>query len=296
MSERLNGELLSLGVLCKDTSAMKDTTILTLVMVFGSSFGGALLAQESVPATPIISASSTETATSGTQKVEAVSDKTGSTVKSQIEVATKAYDKKSDEFSKKLRTETDSAKRNQLYSSRPDPMGTVDMIIKLAKKTPKAEGVEQGLLWSVKHARGDQRKESGDLLLTHYKDSETIGQLAYIYSRMWRGGEDELRQIIAKTGNEKVRQGATYYLASKLVKRDTKSEGISMMKKLQKLPELAETNPKLLEQIKGELFVAENLSVGCKAPDIVGTDHEGKEFKLSDYKGKVVLLDFWGIW
>ena len=29
------------------------------------------------------------------------------------------------------------------------------------------------------------------------------------------------------------------------------------------------------------------------APDIVGTDQDGKEFKLSDYRGKVVLLDFW---
>jgi cytochrome oxidase Cu insertion factor (SCO1/SenC/PrrC family) len=29
------------------------------------------------------------------------------------------------------------------------------------------------------------------------------------------------------------------------------------------------------------------------APDIVGTDQDGQEFKLSDYRGKVVMLDFW---
>jgi hypothetical protein len=29
------------------------------------------------------------------------------------------------------------------------------------------------------------------------------------------------------------------------------------------------------------------------APEIVGTDQDGKEFKLSDYRGKVVMLDFW---
>jgi cytochrome oxidase Cu insertion factor (SCO1/SenC/PrrC family) len=33
--------------------------------------------------------------------------------------------------------------------------------------------------------------------------------------------------------------------------------------------------------------------VGQAAPDIVGTDQDGREFRLSDYKGKVVLLDFW---
>ncbi|HCI91164.1 MAG TPA: thiol-disulfide oxidoreductase, partial [Verrucomicrobiales bacterium] len=36
--------------------------------------------------------------------------------------------------------------------------------------------------------------------------------------------------------------------------------------------------------------------IGCTAPDIVGKDHDGKEFKLSDYRGKAVLVDFWGIW
>ena len=32
------------------------------------------------------------------------------------------------------------------------------------------------------------------------------------------------------------------------------------------------------------------------APDIAGTDTDGVAFKLSDYSGKVILLDFWGDW
>ena len=35
---------------------------------------------------------------------------------------------------------------------------------------------------------------------------------------------------------------------------------------------------------------------GQTAPEIEGTDADGKAFKLSDYKGKVVLVDFWGDW
>jgi hypothetical protein len=36
--------------------------------------------------------------------------------------------------------------------------------------------------------------------------------------------------------------------------------------------------------------------VGKGAPEIRGEDMEGKPFTLSDYRGKVVLLDFWGHW
>ena len=44
---------------------------------------------------------------------------------------------------------------------------------------------------------------------------------------------------------------------------------------------------------RAELFEIRHLSVGKEAPDIEGEDQDGKRFKLSDYRGKVVLLDFW---
>jgi peroxiredoxin len=35
---------------------------------------------------------------------------------------------------------------------------------------------------------------------------------------------------------------------------------------------------------------------GAGAPDFTVTDIQGKKLSLSDYKGKVVLLDFWATW
>jgi peroxiredoxin len=35
---------------------------------------------------------------------------------------------------------------------------------------------------------------------------------------------------------------------------------------------------------------------GKKAPDFAGRDVDGNAIRLSDYRGKVVLLDFWGTW
>jgi hypothetical protein len=47
------------------------------------------------------------------------------------------------------------------------------------------------------------------------------------------------------------------------------------------------------EKAKAELFQIRHLSVGKEAPEIEGEDQDGKRFQLSDYRGKVVLLDFW---
>ena len=39
-----------------------------------------------------------------------------------------------------------------------------------------------------------------------------------------------------------------------------------------------------------------DLAIGKLAPEISGVDVDGRKFKLSDYRGKVVVLDFWGDW
>ncbi len=49
----------------------------------------------------------------------------------------------------------------------------------------------------------------------------------------------------------------------------------------------------LVDVARRELFELRHLSLGCQAPEIVGRDVDGKTFKLSDYRGKVVILYFW---
>jgi len=47
---------------------------------------------------------------------------------------------------------------------------------------------------------------------------------------------------------------------------------------------------------KSSVFEIEHLSLGKTAPDICGEDTDRVKFKLSDYRGRVVLLSFWGSW
>lgn len=50
------------------------------------------------------------------------------------------------------------------------------------------------------------------------------------------------------------------------------------------------------QRAKATLNGEVNLAIGAEAPDFTTKDAEGVEFKLSDYRGKVVVLDFWGFW
>ena len=48
--------------------------------------------------------------------------------------------------------------------------------------------------------------------------------------------------------------------------------------------------------MKSWLAEHEQFGLGMTAPDIEGQDLDGKAFKLSDAKGKVIFVDFWGDW
>ena len=41
---------------------------------------------------------------------------------------------------------------------------------------------------------------------------------------------------------------------------------------------------------------SQKVEIGQIAPDIVQVNHEGKEIKLSDLRGQMVLIDFWASW
>ena len=65
---------------------------------------------------------------------------------------------------------------------------------------------------------------------------------------------------------------------------------------LKSFADVPTSDGKLGEIAEKALFRIRHLSVGRVAPEIVGEDIFGKTFKLSDHRGKVVVLSFWGHW
>jgi len=62
------------------------------------------------------------------------------------------------------------------------------------------------------------------------------------------------------------------------------------------LDEVKTRHPESAEVIDRDRFLIENLTPGRVAPNIVGTDTEGVEFALEDYRGNIVVLVFSGQW
>ena len=56
-----------------------------------------------------------------------------------------------------------------------------------------------------------------------------------------------------------------------------------------------ETRPSVGDDDPGAAALV-GLDVGMRAPEIEGLDTNGRPMRLSDYRGNVVVLDFWGHW
>lgn len=61
-------------------------------------------------------------------------------------------------------------------------------------------------------------------------------------------------------------------------------------------PIISNKMPEMDQNDRGKQEISDTVKVGLQAPNFTIQDEKGKEWKLSDYKGKVVLLDFWGFW
>ncbi|MEZ4824673.1 MAG: TlpA disulfide reductase family protein [Bacteroidia bacterium] len=62
------------------------------------------------------------------------------------------------------------------------------------------------------------------------------------------------------------------------------------------LNEFPGDNPRLAEQLKKETQAARSKMIGAIAPDIALPTPEGDTLRISDFRGKVLLVDFWASW
>jgi thiol-disulfide isomerase/thioredoxin len=94
-------------------------------------------------------------------------------------------------------------------------------------------------------------------------------------------GPDNVRRVLALDRAQLKHEAAAYY-----------TQTIQEYASVQPF----KARPTLGEQARSSLFRIQNLDIGCTIPDIDAKDLDGKPIKLSDYRGKVLLVAFWAGW
>ncbi len=172
------------------------------------------------------------------------------------------------------------------------------------------KGHGRSLLWMAQNA---QRKYEGKSEITA-KKLELYGKLiekfgsadwaeqivTFVRNEKKSFGMQEmdklLSQLKASSKNPEVQAAALDALATVL--SGTSAGPAEQKRAAEYKEELVKSFPdsKVVSRMNAKAFREQNLAVGKPVPDFTAKDIEGAEFKLSEYKGKVVLLDFWGFW
>ncbi len=88
------------------------------------------------------------------------------------------------------------------------------------------------------------------------------------------------------------------YTRANAILRDKSSDDEAREAAKADVDDLIAKNPESVPALKknGPLFVKTRLQIGMKAPDILAKDLDGNDIRLSDYLGRVVVINFWGDW
>jgi hypothetical protein len=135
-------------------------------------------------------------------------------------------------------------------------------------------------------------------LLSDHLDSADLADTVFAL-RSVRGpdGIAAYRVIAAKSPHARVRGLALLHLGKALMGEAPDEAKAALNEVVTKYAdEVYFRDRKLGPAAEAVIFELEHLAVGMEAPEIEGEDLDGGPMKLSEFRGKVVLLDFWGDW
>jgi hypothetical protein len=216
------------------------------------------------------------------------------------------------EFMKAYRAAKTQEARNKMFQEKyPQPAKYAGRMVALADKNPTDPAAVDALVWVMSNAPFSKEVDkAAQVLFEDHADSKQLAQVCQVLPNTGVKKKDTyLRQALEKSPHHDVQGFACFNLAMSL-KNAADGAGLKqadLVKKNKEAGDLFDRVVKdfgdvklrgeaLAEGAKSNLFEIRNLAIGKTSPDLEGEDSDGKKFKLSDYRGKVVVLDFWARW
>lgn len=233
---------------------------------------------------------------------------TTASMASQITSLRQEYSEKQQDAFNAMSSATTDEERSRIYEEKaPKPQPYVRRAMEIVKQDPKAPAAFDAMVLVLRISRngGGPPDEVVRMLSADQLDNPRLGQVFPLL--VYNGSEQSqelMRTAAAKSPSREVRGLALFWLAQALkVEGEQNSspeklaESTTLYRRVAaEYGDVGGNSRSLGEQAKTNLFEMENLTIGKPAPEITGKDANGKEMKLSDYRGKVVVLDFWGDW
>ena len=153
-----------------------------------------------------------------------------------------------------------------------------------------------------KRSEGTMEKDSGPharrLVREYgaYEQMVRIPEFSYLFSA--DDFEEICRELVEVSPHREVRAGCLFARAKKRLRQNPEEARVLFRELKKSYADVPYRYITFGEIAEAQLnpHARENLKVGEVAPDIVGVDVNGAAMRLSDYRGKVVVLDFWGDW
>jgi hypothetical protein len=213
-------------------------------------------------------------------------------IHSEYERLAKAFEADRQQFFKAHSAAKSDEERNKLRF--PDREKYAAEMLALAENNPKDPAAVDPLVWVIQTDRQGSRLRTKalDLIKNNHVASERLDEICEAFgSEEDNSTADFLAEVVARSPHQSVKGAAALALGQIHAREDPK-EAQKFFNVV--INQYGTSGQK--QTARSELFEMQNLAIGKVAPEIEGEDVDGKKFKLSDYRGKVVVLDFWGDW
>lgn len=220
--------------------------------------------------------------------------------------------------------------RAQVYAEKfPKPENFADGFLKLVDENSDDDAAFKALIWiSTNLPKGEAQENAFELLFSKHIDREELKTVCIMFSRASPSADvkERLELLIEKSPHASVK-GHAIFAKAKLLGTIASYKDIidtnpaarkSLGEETVAFLESTNVDPKTVESLyqslsddypdfkmgsrtfkeiaESALFEIRRLAIGMTVPDIKNVDFDGTTFKLSDYRGKIVLIDFWGDW
>jgi hypothetical protein len=211
---------------------------------------------------------------------------------------------------------TAEAKEAVLAKARVEVTALHKRFLGLARAHPGDPISVEALLWVMTHRvdpkTGAEAEQAMEILAKDHFQDARISEICRLAANTESPVAEKLLRAVAERNSQREARGSATLALAQFLKNRSDQEATKKQKAraeadlkeaekyyqlvLDKYADVKSDGERAADTAKQELYEIQHLSVGKTAPEIEGEDGASKKFKLSDYRGKVVVLDFWARW